>query len=568
MGLVYKKLEKIGRSMYLYFPEQERRTAFKRCSITILRDGEDEASVRYFLDELGMQKLAEEQEIILSFPNPENGRWNYDFSGETDDLTAFHDFQDAMTKEDDKPLATRPNGIPTYEAMLSVWHPMNDTRYLVGTGSGAHMVCTLAACVAENIAAIFAVGGRLCEEARYQAVNAAVPAFLVDSDRKTQNYFNVVNETEWKETADQITVTRNKRNPSQCVMNSENMQLSKELVNRVWEELFSVTRRTNTSVYGDVEPKPDMKKAGFELYLDDDRLEEKVKVKHTWFVHVPSGVKDGTSGRVSLMLFFHGGSDNPEEAAQMSRFHELGEKEGFITVYPWGTDRTQWNSFLAPDGADDIGYTVALIQYMKEHYPVDPERVYLSGFSNGAGQAQAVAMLHPELIAAICHIDSNWPGIRNGASELTEQDKYLFGLAMEKKKEYDYRMPVWYTYGSREISYPIYYHCSQQHQYDFWKAYNHIRIEETPDLSKPDPSGCGVPGQIQQRIRPSARHPEHYYDVQRFYSDEEHPVNLYNLAMMHDKGHEVADKDPELGWNYVKQFRRLPDGSLKIVSNE
>ena len=64
-------------------------------------------------------------------------------------------------------------------------------------------------------------------------------------------------------------------------------------------------------------------------------------------------------------------------------------------------------------------------------------------------------MLHPELIAAICHIDSNWPGIRNGASELTEQDKYLFGLAMEKKKEYDYRMPVWYTYGSREISYPL-----------------------------------------------------------------------------------------------------------------
>ena len=44
-----------------------------------------------------------------------------------------------------------------------------------------------------------------------------------------------------------------------------------------------------------------------------------------------------------------------------------------------------------------------------------------------------------------------------------------------------------------------------RHQYDFWKAYNHIRIEETPDLSKPDPSGCGVPGQIQQRIRPSAR---------------------------------------------------------------
>ena len=54
-------------------------------------------------------------------------------------------------------------------------------------------------------------------------------------------------------------------------------------------------------------------------------------------------------------------------------------------------------------------------------------------------------MLHPELIAAICHIDSNWPGIRNGASELTEQDKYLFGLAVEKKKELTFEFAAWET---------------------------------------------------------------------------------------------------------------------------
>ncbi len=147
-----------------------------------------------------------------------------------------------------------------------------------------------------------------------------------------------------------------------------------------------------------------------------------------------------------------------------------------------GNRQNTVEQLLAPDGADDIGYTVALIQYMKEHYPVDPERVYLSGFSNGAGQAQAVAMLHPELIAAICHIDSNWR--ESEMVPVNLQNRISICLVLRWRKE-RIRLPdagmvyLWFP----EISYPIYYHCSQQHQYDFWKAYNHIRIEETPDLS-------------------------------------------------------------------------------------
>lgn len=565
MGLVYKELGGISRSMYLYFPEQERRTAFKRCSITILRDETDEASVRRLLEASGLRRLAEEQEVILSFPNAAGGRWNYDFSGGTDDIAAFYAFQDGMSREDDRPLERRPDGIPTYQAMMSAWHPMNDTRYLIGLGSGAHMACTLAACAPENIAAVLSLGGCLCEQARRRAVGAVMPVCLIGSDGRTQNYFRVVNETGETRNEGDFCVSENGINPLQCVMTKADAAgLTQELMTEVWNRLFCRIRRTNTSVYGDIEPRIDIKKAGFELYLDDDRLEEAVKTKHTWFVHVPERVKEGKTGAVPLLLFFHGGSDNPAEAAQMSRFHELGEREGFITVYPWGTNKTQWNSAVTDDGADDVGFCVALIRYMTAHYPVDSRRVYLSGFSNGAAQAQTVAMLHPELIAAICHIDSNWPGVRNGPGELTAQDRLLFDMAMKKKEKYDYRMPVWYTYGSREISYPVFDKSSQQHQYDFWKRYNHIRIEKTPDISAPDPCGCGVPGQVQQRLRPSVRHPAHYYDVQRFFAEDGEHLNLYNYVVMHDKGHDVAEMDPALGWEYVRHFSRLPDGSLEF----
>lgn len=451
---------------------------------------EDEASVRRLLEEQGLRRLAEEKEAILSFPNPRGGKWNYSFEEGENDVAAFQRFQDACNRETEEPMECRANGIPTHEAMMSVWHPMHDVRYLIGTGSGASMACTLAACVARGIAGILAVGGGLCEKARRRSVGVPVAAYLVNCDSGTRNYFRVVNETAEPITEGDIQLYANKRNAGRCVLVEQGERGLEELFTDAWNRLFGRVRRPDTDVYGDPEPRMDLQKAGFELFLDDTRLED-------------------------------------------------------------------------PRGEDDMSFSLALIDYMIANYPVDPGRVYLSGFSNGAMQAQTVALLHPEKIAAICHMDSNWPGNRMGPSEVDYRDVVPFRLGMEKKKEYDYLMPVWYTYGSREPSYPVYAKCTQQYQYDFWKAYNHIAVRETPGREAPDPCGCGIPGQVQERLRPSDRHPRHYYDVQRFYTEE--GLNLYNFVAMHHKGHDIAQMDARLGWEYVRRFRRNPDGSLEVT---
>ncbi len=94
--------------------------------------------------------------------------------------------------------------------------------------------------------------------------------------------------------------------------------------------------------------------------------------------------------KVPMVVFYHGGSDNPSEGAEMSRFHELGRKEKFITVYPWGSNTANWNinyeGTPSADSCADEKFGVLLIDYMLANYPVDPERVYLSGFSNGAAK--------------------------------------------------------------------------------------------------------------------------------------------------------------------------------------
>lgn len=567
MNLIYKTVGELNRGMYLYYPPGPTRNAFKRCSITVLREDDDEASVLRLLFETGLAKLAERDNVILSFPNPVKRHWNTDLTGETDDIHAFNKFQEAMIRPDDKPMEVRSDGFPTYDYMMRTWHPMNDAKYLIGIGSGADLACALTACYPENIAAALFVNANLSNTTLRKAVYAPIPVSLVDCSEEVRDYFIKANEAEMADKNDCRVVYKNKVNPMQCVVeDTVNQELTAEVLERVWNKMFKNVRRSNTGAHGDCEPRMDIRNASFEIYLDDSRLDD--KTPHTWFTHVPSTVLKTQERKVPLLMFFHGGSDNPAEAAEMSKFHELGETEEFITVYPWGTDKTQWNCDMNKDGADDVGFTISLINYMIANYPIDETRIYLSGFSNGAAHAQAVAMIYPELIAAICHIDSNWPGKRLGPSEFCYEDCTPFRLAMEKKKNYDYRMPVWYTYGSREPSYPVYQGCSQQHQYDFWKNYNNIEVIPTQGRENPHPCGCGVPGQKYELLKPSNRHPHHEYDVHRFYSMDEEPMNLYNYVLMRDKGHDIAEMDPALGWAYVRQFRRLPNGKVEIKEGE
>lgn len=553
MSLILKRLLSNGRTLYLYFPKGKPRTPFRRCSLTILRDAADEASVDRLLWEQGLAQFADEKQLILVFPNPLQAHW--DFARDAD---AVLEMQDSMTTEQALEPAEKSRAIPPLEKMLSSWHPMNDTRYLAGFGSGASLALTLAACRPQTVAAVLALGGALPRPAPEPFTGAPVPAWLCGADEDTLSYFLRANaaapvgEGAWA----------CPYNPVQRVVSRPAAAFSAALLGTVWAELFAHTRRTNAGPYGSVEPRSDLQAYQPEIFVEDTRLGDQNGLPHTWFTFVPQAVRSHPETRVPLVLFFHGGSDNPAEAAEMTRLHELGERENFITVYPWGSNRASWNIFMTDDGLDDVAFSMALIHYMIRCYPVDASRVYLTGFSNGASQAMVDAMTHPDEIAAIFPIDANWPGERFGPADVRYEDLRPMAEAFAKKRTYDYRMPVWYTYGTREASYPVYARCSQQHQYDFWKQYNHIPVRPTPPREHPAPCGAGVPGDVTEVLRPDPLHPAHWYSVNRFFTSDPVPCNYYNYVLMHDKGHEISFADPLLGWEYVRQFRRGADGSV------
>ena len=555
MGLFLKKVTQLNRSMYLYYPEFERHNPYIVRLLTVLRPDASEASVQ--------------KRFVLAFPNPLECGWNAELSNEgPDDLAAIDGLLDEVTKEDDLPIKCSWSKIPELSEMLRQWHLMAITRYLAGVEGAADMAYAYAACRPENVAVVCGFGGSISDKALAMANDVPVTAVLTCADEKVVNYFASVCRCTEKEEDERKVIYKNKTNPWAYVVAGKKMpEHYGHVLDKVEQETFSQVRRINTGKAGDLTGYTDLTGDEFTWFLYDGRLGD---MEHTWLVHVPESVKAVAEKgeKVPMVVFYHGGSDNPSEGAEMSRFHELGRKEKFITVYPWGSNTANWNinyeGTPSADSCADEKFGVLLIDYMLANYPVDPERVYLSGFSNGAAMAQVIAMLYPEKIAALIHIDSNWPGNRWQPMELDIHEISAMRRALEQKKDW-MRMPVWYTYGTREASCPVYKGCTQQYQYDFWKEFNNITIEETPVPGTPDVYESGIRGTVVETVRPSEVYPEQYYVINRFFTNDPSPENFYNYVLMHDKGHEVAPMDPVLAWNFAKQFKRNPDGTVGRV---
>ena len=128
-----------------------------------------------------------------------------------------------------------------------------------------------------------------------------------------------------------------------------------------------------------------------------------------WRLYVPESLS--ASGDVPLVVGLHGGLGSGEQFAEEYHFDEQAERGGFIAVYPDGIGRRvvaarTWNGggccgYAMGQGVDDVGFLVALVEELSVDLPIDPERIYATGHSNGAIMSYRLACERADLFAAI-----------------------------------------------------------------------------------------------------------------------------------------------------------------------
>ena len=131
----------------------------------------------------------------------------------------------------------------------------------------------------------------------------------------------------------------------------------------------------------------------------------------TWFEHLPAGY-DG-SHPVALVVALHGYSDTGDQFAATTNWEPVADAGGFIVVFPNGGLTVGgdfgWNNFVFDGSApDDVGFLLALIDQLEGDYRVDPNRVFMTGFSNGAGMTNNFAGVHGSVLAGIGVVSGGW----------------------------------------------------------------------------------------------------------------------------------------------------------------
>ena len=127
---------------------------------------------------------------------------------------------------------------------------------------------------------------------------------------------------------------------------------------------------------------------------------------------------DAAGRQLPLVLALHGTGGTGRLMATLSGLSRLADREGFRVAYPQaqgepGTEDpargAAWNAgpgFGCPlhAEADDVGFLQAVVERVERHGPVDPRRIYVAGFSNGARMATRLALEASSWVAAIAAV--------------------------------------------------------------------------------------------------------------------------------------------------------------------
>jgi Poly(3-hydroxybutyrate) depolymerase len=551
------------RDMYSYVPASGCYDDKQGQILMVLRDENTKESAEMIIKDLRLDELAEKKHFVLLFPNPQEEGWNYEQKTDIDDDLSFLV----------RCFATLPKskgGVAGFNGMIFYIGVSEAASALLALLSAEHPIDCSAAMLSS-----FPEGFAIGEGKKQPQV-----AWIYGENKAMEDYLNCVDQPVSDETVNGVKVYTNGTNTNSRYFVS-GADLSAEEVQKAWDMMFSEARRWRNDTYGTYQKRTNFTEEGFIGHVGDDSLGVNNGFKHTWYEYIPPRLR-GTDEKVPLLFYFHGGNCIPLYGAEQSDWHRIAEREGFIVVYPKASTKKRWNCWNDAEEPSDFEFVMALIDHMKEVHPIDSSRIYISGFSMGSMMTNALACAYPEVFAAAAPCNAQHLGyFKNIYSTFTS-----FGmkapvdiseeklneispcriLADKKKAEQDYCMPVIQSSGlidelGMKSGWPIRDKDDIWLQtIDFWKNYNHIPVTEFQFI---DEFETGLTSDCSFYECEDQRFIHH-----RWYSNDECHIPLYEFLAAKRMPHAVDLRQFEIAWEYIRQFSRSADGSLKYVQSK
>jgi polyhydroxybutyrate depolymerase len=141
------------------------------------------------------------------------------------------------------------------------------------------------------------------------------------------------------------------------------------------------------------------------VYSIGDHVEsiDENKVQRSYIVRVPTGYDHKRP--LPLVMFLHGWTGSAKLSEAHTGMGKEADKGHFLLVLPDGLGKPQgWNCGflnLGAKGVDDVQFLTDVLDAVGKKVKVDPSRVYVAGYSNGAMMAYVMGSKLSTRIAAI-----------------------------------------------------------------------------------------------------------------------------------------------------------------------
>ncbi len=133
-------------------------------------------------------------------------------------------------------------------------------------------------------------------------------------------------------------------------------------------------------------------------------------MKRTFLLHSPSPQNKKPA---PLLIALHGGGGQGSGMMKLSGLNEVSDRNGFFVVYPDGVEKN-WNDgrlTIKRKDVDDVQFISDLVDQLTKKYSIDPERVYVTGISNGGMMSFRLGCELSRKIAGIAVVAASMPVI-------------------------------------------------------------------------------------------------------------------------------------------------------------
>ena len=134
----------------------------------------------------------------------------------------------------------------------------------------------------------------------------------------------------------------------------------------------------------------------------------------TYNVNVPAGL---TGTEVPLLLGLHGFGSNASQVEQFTGWTPFAAARKFIVAYPQGRPSEYggaWDPYSAT--SPDVGFLRDVVANISSTWCVDPRRVHIDGWSNGAVMSQRMACAADDVFASSSSYGGGTPTIAGFAT--------------------------------------------------------------------------------------------------------------------------------------------------------